>query len=283
MAHPRSEAFSDVSIEDVRAYWDRRPCNIRHSPAPVGTREYFDQVEARKYFVEPHIPGFAQFERWSGKNVLEIGCGIGTDTVNFARAGAHVTAVDLSAESIAVARQRVKIYGLEDRVQFYNGNAEELSELVPVQPYDLVYSFGVLHHTPHPDRAFAEIRHFTRPGSTVKVMVYNRWSYKVLWIILRQERGRFWNLDQIIAKHSEAEFGSPVTYTYSRRSGRRLLQSHGFTVTECSVDHVFPYQIPKYVEYEYEREWWLRFLPKPVFRGLERAAGWHLLLTCVAS
>lgn len=282
MTNPGHEAFANVSIDDVRSYWDRRPCNVRHSPAPVGTREYFDQVEARKYFVEPHIPGFAQFERWSGQTVLEIGCGIGTDTVNFARAGAHVTAVDLSAESIAIARQRVKTFGLEDRVRFHHGNAEVLSQEVPARPYDLIYSFGVLHHTPHPERAFAELRKFTRPGTTLKVMVYNRWSYKVLSILVREGRGRLWNVDRLIAEHSEAQFGSPVTYTYTRRSGRELLQRHGFTVTDCRVDHIFPYQIPKYLKYEYEREWWLRFLPTPVFRGVERAAGWHLLLTSVA-
>jgi hypothetical protein len=55
--------FASVSIQDVRDYWNNRPCNIRHSTAEIGTQEYFDQVEARKYFVEPHIPGFAEFEK----------------------------------------------------------------------------------------------------------------------------------------------------------------------------------------------------------------------------
>src|SRR4051812_42278438 len=78
--------FSDVPIGRVRDFWNARPCNIRHSPRPVGTREYFDDVERRKYFVEPHIPGFADFSAWKGRRVLEIGCGLGTDTVSFARA-----------------------------------------------------------------------------------------------------------------------------------------------------------------------------------------------------
>src|SRR5215471_16442391 len=133
--------FARVSVEAVREYWNRRPCNIRHSQKLVGSREYFDEVEARKYFVEPHIPGFADFERWRGKDVLEIGCGIGTDTINFARHGATVTVAELSDASAEVARQRARVFDLEDRVTFYVGNAEELETFVPVRLYDLVYSF----------------------------------------------------------------------------------------------------------------------------------------------
>src|SRR6185295_8732391 len=109
-------------------------------------------------FVESHIPQFADFERWRGKKVLEIGCGIGTDTINFARHGAQVTAVDLTEKSLEVARQRAKVFGLEDRIRFIQANAEKLSETVPVQKYDLVYSFGVIHHTPHPERVLQEVR-----------------------------------------------------------------------------------------------------------------------------
>src|SRR5215472_3529612 len=140
---------SETALANVHDYWNSRPCNIRHSPKPLGTREYFDEVEARKYLVESHIPAFAEFERWRGKKVLEIGCGIGTDTVNFARHGAKVTSVDLSEKSLELAQQRIGVYGLQDQVQFYRGNAEELTSFVPVESYDLVYSFGVIHHTPH--------------------------------------------------------------------------------------------------------------------------------------
>ena len=117
---PGNSAFTEVPIENVRRYWDNRPCNVRHSSLPVGTREYFDEVEARKYFVEPHIPAFAEFDRWKDKRVLEIGCGIGTDTINFARAGAEVVACDLSPESIKIARQRAEVFGFADRITFVN-------------------------------------------------------------------------------------------------------------------------------------------------------------------
>lgn len=273
--------FEEVSIQQVKDYWNARPCNIRHSTAEVGTEEYFDQVEARKYFVEPHIPGFAEFERWRGKRVLEIGCGIGTDTMNFARAGADVTAVDLSAESIKLARARAEVFGLSDRIQFFEANAERLSDYIPEGKFDLVYSFGVIHHSPFPEKIVAQIRNnFVEPGSTLKLMVYNRHSWKVFWMLC-QEQFRYWKLDDIIAKHSEAQTGCPVTYSYSKKSVVDLI-GEGFKANDIFVDHIFPYQIPKYVKYEYEKEWYFRMLPDPVFRALERKLGWHLCATATA-
>ena len=271
----------EMSLTKVKEYWNSRPCNIRHSPKPVGTREYFDEVEARKYFVERHIPGFADFAAWSGKKVLEIGCGIGTDTINFARHGAQVTAVDLTENSLEVARQRAKVFGVEDRIRFVLANAEKLSDYVAPERYDLVYSFGVIHHTPHPEQVVEEIRKFTGPNSTVKIMVYNRWSWKVLWILLVYGGGRFWRLERLIAEYSEAQTGCPVTYSYSRARGRQLLEEHGFRVTDVRVDHIFPYSIPEYVQYRYRWAWQFRWIPRPVFRMLERAFGWHLCLTGV--
>lgn len=273
--------FAKKKIEDVRSYWNARPCNIRHSTKPVGTREYFDEVEIRKYFVEPHIPMFAQFERWKGKKVLEIGCGIGTDTMNFARAGARVTAVDLSDESLQVARKRAEVYGLQDRITFIQANAERLSEYVPIETYDLVYSFGVIHHTPHPASVIREIRKYMGPQSEFKIMVYNRYSWKVLWILLNYGKGAFWKLDELVAKYSEAQTGCPVTYTYSRKSVKELLQ--GFTITKIMVDHIFPYSIPEYKQHVYKKVWYFAMLPNWIFRSLENRAGWHLCVDAVLS
>lgn len=273
---PDHVPFADTPIRSVQEFWDRRPCNVRHSREPVGSRAYFDQVESRKYFVEPHIPGFADFSKWQDKRVLEVGCGIGTDTINFARAGAFVTAVDLSEKSLEIARTRALVFGVEDRVQFYQADAENLESLVPIERYDLVYSFGVIHHTPNPGLVLAGIRKFMDEDSTLKLMVYHRRSFKVLWILMTFGRGRFWALDRLVAQHSEAQNGCPVTYAYSKIGATTLLREHGFEVTRKSVDHIFPYVISEYIQYRYKKIWYIRMLPEPIFRLLETKFGWHL-------
>ena len=271
----RPPTFEQVGIHRVGAYWNDRPCNLRHSPRPVGSAEYFAEVEARKYLVEPHIPAFADFARWRGKKVLEIGCGLGTDTINFARAGAHVTAVDLSEASLALARQRAELGGLD--INFVQGDAESLPALVPLEPYDLVYSFGVIHHTPHPRRVIEAIRPYMHRDSLLKIMVYHRHAWKVLQILMTHGKGAFWNLEELVARHSEAQTGCPITYTYTRKSVQELLS--GFDILDTRVDHIFPYKISDYTRYRYTREWYFRPLPRSWFRWLEHRLGWHLLIT----
>jgi 2-polyprenyl-3-methyl-5-hydroxy-6-metoxy-1,4-benzoquinol methylase len=271
--------FANTAVESVQKYWDARPCNIRHSTSQVGTRQYFEEVEVRKHLVEPHILSFAEFDRWKDKRVLEIGCGIGTATICFARAGASVTAVDLSTKSLEIARQRADVFGLSDRIKFYHADAEKLSQVVPPAPYDLIYSFGVIHHTPHPERVIEQIRaHFVKPESIFKIMVYHRFSWKVFWILATYGRCQFWKLDELIARYSEAQSGCPITYSYGRKDLRRLLGS-GFRANDLFVDHIFPYRIPEYVQYRYVKEWYFRYLPTAVFRRLEQTFGWHLCAT----
>jgi len=274
--------FQDVQIDQVRQYWDRRPCNIRHSPKTPGTKEYFDEVENRKYFIEPHIPRFADFERWRGKRVLEVGCGIGTDSINFARHGALVTAVDLSERSLELAQTRATIFGLDSQIKFFRANAEELRDFVPVDQYDLIYSFGVIHHTPHPDRVLEQLRHYSKPGTTVKIMIYHRLSWKVLSILFSEGKGRFWKLNDLIAKNSEAQTGCPITYTYSRSEARAMLERHGFRLRQIEIEHIFPYRIADYKNYRYVKVAPFRWMPQSLFRALERRLGWHLCLTAEA-
>ncbi|MFA6436770.1 MAG: class I SAM-dependent methyltransferase [Candidatus Paceibacterota bacterium] len=261
-------------IEEVKNYWDARPCNIRHSQKSIGSREYFDEVEKRKYFVEPHIPKFAQFNKWKDKEVLELGCGIGTDSINFARLGARLTVVELSKESLDLAKKRFKVFGLE--VKFYEGNIENLSSFLPQKKYDLIYSFGVIHHTPSPEKVFKEIKKYCKPETEIKIMLYSKWCWKVFWIIMGYGKGQFWKTKTLVPKYSEAQTGSPVTYIYSFNEIRHLMKD--FKVVKISKDHIFPYIIKNYKKYQYKKVWYFRYLPHSIFHWLEKRLGWHTLI-----
>lgn len=253
--------MNEPGIADVRAFWDKRPCNIRHSPKPVGSREYCEEVSQRRYFVEPHIPAFADFKRWKGKKVLEVGCGIGTDSAQFVKAGAQFTGAELSAESLAVCKQCFDALGLAGT--FYVANAEQLSATVPVEEYDLVYSFGVIHHAPNPERIIEEIKKYMGPDSELRIMLYAKYSWKSFMIWL--------GFDQ-----PEAQYGCPIAGTYSASDVRRLL--NGFEILSITKDHIFPYSVPEYREYRYVKVFFWRYLPAPLFRFLKRHLGWHLLV-----
>ena len=262
-------------IEAVQEYWDNRPCNIRHSNKSFGSREYFDDIRSRKYFVERHIPSFAGFSNWYGKKVLEIGCGIGTDTMEFARNGAEVTAVDLSEWSLKVAKKRAKIYGT--KVRFIHANAENPLEMLKGETFDLIYSFGVIHHTPKPWELLKSIRPLMHDDSVLKIMLYHKYSWKVLWILLKYGKGAFWKFEDLVARYSEAQTGCPVTRAYSKRSARHLLL--GYKILDMKVDHIFPFKIPEYTKYMYKKVWYFRCMPSFLFRLLEKTIGWHLLIT----
>jgi SAM-dependent methyltransferase len=249
-------------IEAVEAFWNGRPCNIKHSPKPVGSREYFDEVEQRKHFVEPHIPEFAQFDRWASKRVLEIGCGIGTAAVNFARCGADYTGIELSQTSLDLTRKRFDVYGLKGR--FVLCNAEHLSAHVESNHYDLVYSFGVIHHSPNQRAIVEQIRKVVRDDGEFRCMLYAKNSWKDIMI----EAG----LDQ-----PEAQRGCPIATTYTIEMVHDLYRGL-FDVVCATQAHIFPYVVEKYVNYEYELQPWFKAMPREMFAALEQRLGWHMLI-----
>jgi len=262
--------------EHIRQYWNNRPCNIRHSSKSIGTIEYFDEVEARKYYVEPHIPAFAEFHRWKDKTVLEIGCGIGTDTINFARAGAKVTAVELSDVSMSLAEVRAHMCGMENNIAFVRCNAEDFNGW---EAYHLVYSFGVLHHADRPDKILQRMWDHSDRYTEVKLMLYNKYSWKVAHLLLTKGPWHVFHLTKFVARYSEAQSGCPVTHIYSRRQARKFVRSVGFEVVSLTVDHIFPYSIFEYKRHLYKRVWYFRWMPRFLFRALERMFGWHMLIT----
>jgi len=263
-----------MNIDKVKNYWNNRPCNIKHSTKELGTKEYFDEVEWRKYFVEPHIPAFAQFDKWKGKRVLEIGCGIGTDSINFARAGAELVCVELSEESLNLCKKRFEVYGLKAR--FILCNAEEINQYIKDETFDLIYSFGVIHHSPNPNIILDCIKNFCHKDTEVKIMVYSFISYKILEAWLTNGWRFGFNFKKSIQYYAEAQLGCPVAYTYTKKELNKLFK--GFKIIETKKDHIFPYKILEYKKYKYKKRWFFLILPSKFFRWLETKFGWQWMI-----
>jgi len=168
-----SHAANEELKQRVRAFWQEHPCGSKFSDAETGTREFFQAVENHRYEKEWHIPEAANFAATHGLKVLEIGCGVGTDGAHFARAGADYTGVDLTDAAVELARMGFALADLPGR--FRVSDAERLD--FPDSMFDLVYSHGVLHHTPDIRAAISEIHRVLKPEGRAVVMLYHRGSY----------------------------------------------------------------------------------------------------------
>ncbi|MBA2527414.1 MAG: class I SAM-dependent methyltransferase [Pyrinomonadaceae bacterium] len=157
----------------MRAFWQANPCGTKFADAAPGTRRFYELVEDHRYGKEWHIPQAAEFARAEGLKVLEIGCGLGTDGAQFAKAGADYTGVDLTDAAIELAKKRFDLFNLSGK--FQTADAEKLD--FADDSFDLVYSHGVLHHTPDTESAVKEIYRVLRPGGRAVVMLYHRDSY----------------------------------------------------------------------------------------------------------
>jgi len=177
---PRSmpEAMAALTTDSelkarVRAFWQAHPCGTKFSDAEIGTRAFFDRIEQHRYEKEWHIPQAADFAGAKGLRVLEIGCGVGTDGLQFARAGAIYTGIDLTDASIELARKNFSSAKLPGEFRIADAEALDFGD----ESFDLVYSHGVLHHTPDISAAVREIHRVLKPGGRAIVMLYHRGSY----------------------------------------------------------------------------------------------------------
>lgn len=164
---------NDSLKERVRAFWQAHPCGTKFADAAQGTRLFYERVEEHRYRTEWHIPAAANFAGTKGLRVLEIGCGLGTDGAQFAKAGADYTGIDLTDAAVELARKRFELFDLPGT--FRTADAENLD--FADDSFDLVYSHGVLHHTPDIVGAVREIHRVLKPGGRSIVMLYHRGSY----------------------------------------------------------------------------------------------------------
>lgn len=247
--------------EKIVAYWDNQPCNVKHGKSKIGTVEYFQEVSERRFKVEPHIPEFAEFHLWQGKRVLEIGCGIGSDAEAFSKHGAEYVGIDISEASLDIARQRFEVLGLEG--QFYNRNGSQ--DLTDLGEFDLVYSWGVIHHYPDIAKTVNNISCVVKSGGEFRFMVYNKNSWKYAMI----QKG----LDQF-----EAQSGCPYADAFTQDDVKNFLQQQKWSIEELGQGHCFMYNVEEYKKGNYVLEPWFEAMPEDVRDAIKKYLGWHLLV-----
>jgi SAM-dependent methyltransferase len=228
MSRPNPKAIdpSQELKERVRAFWQEHPCGTKFSDAEMGTREFFDRVEAHRYGKEWHIPIAADFSSTRGLKVLEIGCGLGTDGAQFAKAGADYTGIDLTEASIELAKKRFELDGLKGEFRVSDAEMLDFAD----ETFDLVYSHGVLHHTPETGAAVREVHRVLKPGGRAMVMLYHRGSYNYhvgIRVLRRAGAGLLKSESGIKIVHSLT--GEPID---SLREHAQLAKSNGGSADE---------------------------------------------------
>jgi ubiquinone/menaquinone biosynthesis C-methylase UbiE len=250
MAVPRA------TVKSVKDFWETHVNNEYYTEEERASEAYLAEIEERRYLWHYHLRDlFARLEGSHGR-LLEVGCGIGVDSIQLARCGFDVTAVDLTESAIEVARDSARRRGVS--IDFRVGNAEELD--FADGTFDAVYSFGVLHHTPDIERAVAEVHRVLRPGGRAYVMLYHRWSlvnlvHRLLRIPYESPRDR--------------KDHCPVVYTFSRRDVRHLFGQ--FSSVSVSTEYPFTFGFGSVGT---RAPLWLR-------RPLGKAIGWHVMVTAV--
>ena len=157
----------DEKLKDqVREYWNAHPCGTQFTHLEWGSKEFFAEVERFRYETQPFMSEIIGFDRYPGKRLLEVGCGLGTDLLQFAKGGALVTGVDLTPQSIELVKRRFALDGLA--VDARVSDAENLP--FDDASFDVVYSFGVLHHTPNTQKAIDEVYRVLKPGGKIIIM-----------------------------------------------------------------------------------------------------------------
>jgi len=262
----------DADKRRAQEQWEANPCGAHIAKElPFGTREYFDAIEDYRYnSYAPWMKQLIGFDRYKGKRLLEVGCGTGTDSLQFARGGVVFTAVDLTPRSIEIARKRFEVYNQQGK--FILSDAENLN--FPDESFDVVYSFGVIHHTPNTERAATEIHRVLKRGGKAIVMVYHR-SSLYYWggIILKRGllRGELLKAspDELMSRYVEhtETGGRPLVKAYTRNEVRKMFSM--FSACKVEVNQLTRQELGVLG----------RLMPENMFQWLARNFGWNVIIT----
>jgi SAM-dependent methyltransferase len=219
-----AEQQNELLKQEVREFWNANPCGTQFAHLEWGTKEFFDEVERFRYAIQPFMHKTMEFDRHRGKKLLEIGCGLGTDLLQFARGGALVTGIDLTPKSVELTKDRLRLYELPGKALV--ADAEQLP--FENNSFDVIYSFGVLHHTPDTPRSVREALRVLKPGGRFLLMLYHRTSlhvllgafaYRFFWSFKRRTNSK---IDDWIRIYDGSE--NPLGKAYERAEVRRMLE-----------------------------------------------------------
>ena len=248
-------------IDAITAYWNQRIHDLEMTDQPVGTKAFFDDLDDYRFDKLHYLPKVVDFSGFRGQRLLEVGCGIGTDLVRFAKGGARVTGVDLAQTAIDLARNNFALNGVTpEELRVANGEALPY----PDASFDVVYGHGVIQYTADAPQLIREMHRVLKPGGTGIFMVYNR----VSWLNAMSK------LMKVALEHEDA----PVLKKYSIPEFRELLKPF-------ATVNIVPERFP--VKSRLHKGWkGIAFNTVFVgtFNALPRAwvrpLGWHLMAFC---
>ena len=215
----------------VKEYWEKDPCESRAGKKFKDRREFFRALDKYRHEGSPFIFKFTDFKSAKGKKVLEIGPGAGSDFIQWARNGAILYGRDLTEASVNLCLERLKLENLKADIKI--GDAENLD--FPNNFFDIVYSYGVIHHTPDTEKAIEEIYRVLKPGGTAKIMMYHSggitWKYE--WILFALLKLKPWkSIKSVAYEYNE----SPGTKIYSKKEVEHLFRMFTNLKIETIVD-----------------------------------------------
>ncbi len=231
--------------DQVQDYWQRETCGT--GDEVTGglerlSREWFERIEETRYRLEPFIHAVAQFTRHHGKTILEVGVGAGTDHLQWARAGCDCHGVDLTESAIETTRRHLAIHGFESNLRRLDAEALPFDDAT----FDLVYSWGVIHHSEDPEKIVGEIHRVLKPGGLFIGMMYNRHSIAVarLWVRHGLLGGRPWRTFRDIAWHHVESAG---TKAYTRSELAALFKAFARCETWPLLTHSDTHRLPAWL------------------------------------
>ena len=239
--------------EKVRTFWEKEPCGTGvalKEAIQKNSKEWFERIEELRYQTEPFIHSIAQFTRSHGKRILEVGVGAGTDHLQWARAGAECFGVDLTDAAIESTRELLERNGLSSSLQRID--AESLP--FPEDHFDLVYSWGVIHHSENPKRIIREIRRVLKKNGTFVGMMYGRRSFTVfkLWLKYALFAGRPWRtFADIVWNHVE----SIGTKAYTVHELRMLFSEFGHVDLQPTLTIYDTHHFPSWLSQFFPNRW----------------------------